>query len=89
MKYVLQYFNADLSRAPALFPAHRARWKQFQAEGTLLMVGPFTPPSEVGAMGIFTTRAAAEAFAAEDPFVLHGVVGRWSILEWNEAIAAG
>jgi len=40
-------------------------------------------------MGSFTTRAAAEPFAAEDPFVLHLVLGRWSILEWNEAIATG
>jgi uncharacterized protein len=32
-------------------------------------------------------RDAAEAFAKSDPFVLNGVVRRWSVQEWNEAIA--
>lgn len=50
------------------------------------MIGPFSDPRE-GAMGIFTTREAAEAFAADDPFVLHGVVSHWQVREWLEAIA--
>jgi uncharacterized protein YciI len=37
-------------------------------------------------MAIFTTREAAETFARGDPFVLNGVVRRWSIREWSEAI---
>lgn len=37
-------------------------------------------------MAVFTTREAAEEFAKDDLFVLHGVVSRWSIREWNEAI---
>jgi uncharacterized protein YciI len=89
VKYVPQHLNADLSRVPARSPAHRARWQQLQAAGSLLRVRPSTPPAEVAAMGLFTSREAAEAFAAEDPFVLHGVVGRWSILEWNEASSVG
>jgi uncharacterized protein YciI len=88
LKYALLYTNVDLTRAAELFPAHRARWKDSQDKGTLLMVGPFTPPSDIGAMGIFTTREAAEAFAKDDPFVVHGVVSSWRILEWKEAIFA-
>jgi uncharacterized protein YciI len=38
-------------------------------------------------MSIFTTRAAANAFVAADPFVTNGLVARWTIREWNEAIA--
>jgi uncharacterized protein YciI len=50
------------------------------------MVGPFTDAPAGGAMAIFTTREAAEAFAAADPFVTQGVVSRWFIREWKEAL---
>ena len=69
------------------FPAHRARWEHFVNEGSLVGVGPFEDPS-MGSMGIFTTREAAETFAAEDPFVLNGVVARWHVRGWNDALAA-
>ena len=89
-KYVLFYESADdvASKAPAHFPAHLARWKEFQGQGTLLMIGTFANAQEEGSMAIFTTREAAEAFARSDPFVLNGVVRRWSVREWNEAIAS-
>lgn len=87
-KYVLFYESADdvRSKAPAHFPAHVARWKDFQRDGTLLMIGTFANAQDEGSMAIFTTREAAEAFARADPFVVNGVVRRWSIREWNEAI---
>jgi uncharacterized protein YciI len=83
------YESADdvRSRAPAHFAAHRARWKEFQDRGTLLMIGTFANPQEEGSMGIFTTREAAEEFVKGDPFVLNGVVKKHMIREWNEAIA--
>jgi uncharacterized protein YciI len=37
-------------------------------------------------MAIFTTREAAEEFAAGDPFVLHGVVRAWEVRDWNEIL---
>ncbi len=88
-KYVLLYESAGdvRSKAPMYFRAHVARWKEFQDQGTLLMIGTFANPQDEGSMAIFTTREAAEAFARSDPFVLNGVVRRWSIREWNEAIA--
>lgn len=88
MKYVLFYEAAPdgLAKVPANAAAHRERWEGFGQRGVLLMIGPFADPRE-GAMGIFTTRAAAEEFAAEDPFVVNGVVSRWHVREWNEALA--
>lgn len=85
MKYVLLYENAPDARAKAQlhFPAHRAQLDAFHARGTLLMVGAFANPQQ-GAMGIFTTREAAEEFAKSDPFVLNGVVRSWELREWNE-----
>ncbi len=90
MKYVLFYESADdvLSKAPAHFPAHKARLDDFHARGDLLMVGTFGDPQEEGSMAIFTTREAAEEFVAEDPFVLNGVVRSWQIRERDEALAA-
>lgn len=86
MKYVLFYESGpDLAaKAPVHFPAHKARWTEFNDRGSLLMVGPFS--DRAGSMGIFTSREAAEEFAAGDPFVLEGVVSRWEIREWNEAL---
>ena len=89
MKYVLFYEAAEdvRSKAPAHFAAHRARWADFHARGTLLMIGPFANAQD-GAMAIFATREAAEEFARGDPFVQHGVVCAWHIREWNEALVA-
>ena len=87
MKYVLLYDASieGLARAPENFAAHRARWQTFVETGTLVMIGPFADPRE-GAMAIFTTRKAAEEFAAGDPFVINGVVAGWRVREWNEAL---
>ena len=87
MKYVVSYgAPSDMARVRELFPAHCSAWKAYQDRGELLMIGPFADPQQ-GAMGIFTTREAAEAFVRSDPFVLEGVVSRWEIMEWREAIA--
>jgi uncharacterized protein len=37
-------------------------------------------------MGIFRTRAAAEAFAQQDPFILEGVVKSFVIRDWNDTM---
>jgi uncharacterized protein YciI len=89
MKYVVLYESADdvLSRAPAHFPAHAERIREFHGRGVLLMVGTFGDPQAQGSMAIFTTREAAEEFVAGDPFVLNGVVRRYEIRDWNEALA--
>lgn len=88
MKYVLFYeAAADMNRAREVFPAHRAKWQEFVDRGQLLMIGPFTDPGQ-GAMGVFTTRAAAEEFVRVDPFVLEGVVKKWELREWREALTS-
>ena len=88
MKYLMFYEMAadGLSKARANLPAHQNRLQEFHQNGTLLMAGPYgTPP--MSALGIFTTRAAAEEFVAGDPFVIDGVVGKYIIHEWSEALA--
>ena len=82
MKAVLLYESSDdvLTLAPIHFPAHKARIDAFQERGVLEVIGPFADPRD-GAMGIFTSREAAEEFVADDPFVLEGVVVGHRILE--------
>ncbi len=88
MKYVMFYDVAPdgLTKVRANFEAHRARLDEFHARGILLMAGPLGNPPE-GAMGVFTTKEAAEEFIKDDPFVVNGVVKSWRIVEWNEVLA--
>lgn len=90
MKAVVFYFSAPdvAAKAPVHFPAHKARLDEFQRRGELLAVGPWADPRE-GAMAVFTTRAAAEAFVKDDPFVKHGVVVRHEIRDWDELLLGG
>jgi len=68
----------------AHFSAHRARWTTFHEQGSLLLIGPFA--DRRGALAVFTNHEAAEEFATKDPFVLHGLVARWTITPWHEAL---
>jgi uncharacterized protein YciI len=88
MKVVMFYEVAQdgLPKARVHYEAHRTRLHEFHARGVLLMAGPFANPAE-GAMGVFTSREAAEEFIKGDPFVINGVVGKWSLREWNEVLA--
>jgi len=88
MKVVMFYELAPdgLSKAQNHIQAHRARLDEFHTQGVLLMAGPFANPAD-GALGIFTSREAAEEFIKDDPFVVNGVVGKWRLMEWNEVLA--
>ncbi len=89
MKYaVVLYTSADdvITKAPVHFPAHTARIDEFRERGEVVMIGTFGDPQAQGSMAIFTSRAAAEAFVAGDPFVLNGVVSAYEIRDWNEAL---
>ena len=84
------YESADnvAAKAPAQFPAHKARYQDFHARGDLLLLGTFADPQRDGSMAIFATREAAEEFARGDPFVVTGVVRNWQVREWNEVLAS-
>ena len=67
----------------AVYPRHKAYLDQFVARGEVVGVGPFTDPAG-GNMALFRTRAAAEAFAKADPFLLEGVVKAYQIKDWGD-----
>ena len=88
MKFILRYESPDdfdMAKARAHFPAHQARWAIYREAGTLLLIGPFADPQQ-GALAVFTTQESAEEFASTDPFVLNGLVARWTVTPWREAL---
>jgi len=90
MKAVVLYQSAKNFRetAPIHFPAHKARVDAFHARGDLIALGTWADPRE-GAMAVFRSRAAAEEFVRQDPFVLNGVVASHEIKDWNETLLGG
>lgn len=87
-KHVMSYRAAEgfLPLAQEHGPAHVARLREFHARGVLLMVGTLQEPFDGSALGVFTTREAAEEFIAGDPFVLNGVVASWTVRAWDEVL---
>lgn len=71
----------------AIYPRHKAFLDQFIACGEVVGVGPFTDPGG-GNLALFRTRAAAEAFAGSDPFLLEGAVKEYQIKEWGDTMLA-
>ena len=67
----------------AVYPRHKAVVDRFIARGVILGIGPFT---DGGNMAIFKTRAEAEAFSREDPFILEGLVKSVVIKEWRDSL---
>ena len=67
----------------SVYPRHKALVEVYMARGEIVGIGPFV---EGGNMAIFRTRAAAEAFAREDPFFLEGIVKHYDVRDWSDSI---
>jgi uncharacterized protein len=88
MHYVLLYEVVDdyvEKRAP-FRQEHLKMAEESHTKGELLAGGAMADPAD-GAMLIFRKEGAAEAFAAADPYVRHGLVRAWKVRKWN--IVAG
>ncbi|MCI4656739.1 YciI family protein [Cryobacterium zhongshanensis] len=84
--YAVSFYevNAEnFSRVREVYPRHRAYLDEFALGGEVVMIGTFADPAKDGSMAIFRSRAAAERFRADDPFVLEGLVGASRILDWD------
>ena len=73
--------GASMDAILAVFPRHKAVLDEFIGRGELIGAGPFT---DLGNMAIFRTRAAAEAFVKQDPFILEGLVKAFVIRDWDD-----
>ncbi|HVN58935.1 MAG TPA: hypothetical protein VMT63_11595 [Bacteroidales bacterium] len=64
-----------------VYPRHKVIVDRYIARGDVIGIGPF---SDRGNMAIFRTRAAAEQFVKEDPFILEGLVKSFTIRDWDD-----
>lgn len=90
MHYILFYDAADNyveKRAPYR-EAHLKLATQAYERGEIILAGALTDPSD-GAVFIFCTQEAAEAFAKSDPYVLNGVAKAWRVRKWMTVIGEG
>jgi uncharacterized protein YciI len=66
-----------------VYPRHKAVVEKFIARGVVVGIGPF---DDLGNMAIFKTRAAAEEYVKEDPFILEGMVTSARIRDWKDSL---
>jgi uncharacterized protein len=85
MKTVVIGESSGVSRDTIMvvYPRHKAVVDKFIARGVVLGIGPFV---DGGNMAIFKTRADAEAFTKEDPFILEGLVKSFAIKDWGDSL---
>jgi uncharacterized protein YciI len=86
----------SLPRRQEARPAHLARLEALKQEGRLLLAGPFpaidaTDPGPAGFSGSlivaeFDTLAAAEAWAAADPYVAAGVYASVEVKPFRQVL---
>jgi uncharacterized protein YciI len=92
MHYLLIYdVSADYLERRATFRAeHLSLAWQAHERGELVLGGALAAPVD-GAVLLFQgdSPAAAEAFAAADPYVRHGLVTRWRVRPWSTVVGAG
>ena len=66
---------------------HLQKAQEATARGELLLGGALADPID-GAVIVFRSAAAAEAFVETDPYVLNGVVESWTVREWTALVGS-
>jgi uncharacterized protein YciI len=91
MHYLLFYDVVDdyVERRQPLREAHFAHARRAADRGELVLGGALRNPTDAAVL-LFRgdSPAAAEAFAAADPYVQNGLVTRWRVREWNTVIGS-
>jgi uncharacterized protein YciI len=87
--YLLLYDLVDdyVERRGPLRAEHLAGANAAADAGDLVMAGALADPPD-GAVLVFRSAAAAEAFAAADPYVREGLVTSWRVRPWNVVVGA-
>ena len=92
MHYLLFYETAPdyLARRSEFRSAHLALAWQAHERGELILGGALDDPAD-GAVLFFQgdSPAAAERFAAADPYVQNGLIARWRVRPWITVVGAG
>lgn len=75
--------GATMETIMNVYPRHKVVVDKYIEKGEVIGIGPF---GDRGNMAIFKTRAAAEQFVTEDPFILEGIVKSFAIRDWNDSL---
>jgi uncharacterized protein len=78
--------GATMEVIMGVYPRHKLIVDKYIARGDVIGIGPF---ADRGNMAIFRTRAAAEEFVKEDPFILEGLVRSFAIRDWDDNLLPG
>ena len=73
--------GATMEVIMSVYPRHKLVADKYIERGDIIGMGPF---SDRGNMAIFRTRAAAEEWVKEDPFILEGLVKSFVIRDWKD-----
>ena len=79
--------GATMERIMSVYPRHKIVVDRYIQRGEVIGIGAFADRS--GNMAIFRTRAAAEQFVTEDPFILEGLIKSFVIREWDDSLIQG
>jgi len=84
MHMVLEYTLVGdyLERRAALREEHLALARAAHERGELLLAGALPDPYDRALLVWTAPREVVEAFAAADPYVVHGLVTGWTVREW-------
>src|SRR5215210_3723062 len=92
MHYLLIYDAVPdyVERRAAFREEHLALARAARSRGELVLGGALADPVD-GAVLLFRgdSPAAAEAFAAADPYVTNGLVTRWRVRTWTTVVGDG
>lgn len=89
MHYLLLYDLVDdyIERRAPLRAEHIGLARAAETRGELILGGALAnPPDRAVLLFRGDSPAAAEAFAAADPYVKNGLVTRWRVREWTTVI---
>jgi len=64
--------GATMEALMAVYPRHKIIADKYIQRGDIIGIGPFA--DKTGNMAVFKSRAAAEQFVTEDPFILEGLI---------------
>ena len=76
--------GATMETIMSVYPRHKIVVDRYIQRGEVIGIGPFTDKG--GNMAIFKTRAAAEQFVTEDPFILEGLIKSFVIRDWSDTM---
>lgn len=85
--YILFYDLVDdyVTRRGPLREQHLTLLRAAQQRGEVALAGALANPVD-GAVLVFRSKEAAEAFAKADPYVKNGLIRAWRVREWTAVV---